>query len=453
MDAEITPLQPLVMDGRLRQRRPQMPDVLEVEPSTPDTAGLLRALAHRHGELIASAARSLTRMFLLRGPWAPGLRFAGGLVTAASADASAPESLRSLNHTLSVGGGGASIEDALASCIGEAVERLSQFKRPADIAAVSTISDVHDRLLPGVRQRVAQLCSLAGHDKCAKFDWIEGISGITQAKCLIPADWCLRSGAHHPLAVPGAALSTGVAAGPTFEAAALRAILELIERDAVALWWIGGRRARAPTLDAALVREAHDVLSSLRQGNQDRVSWILDLTSDLHVPVMAALSVCPDGRGLACGFGARLTAKDAARAAIYELCQMELGLNLAEAREATGGAAKLSDDDRAKLSLARDIDTESCALLHPSIAVASGDAMLGATQDEGSFSALLRYLSDLRIEVALVDLTRAEFAIPVVAAVAPGLQLMPAQFLTKRLDEVIAEAGGGRRFTNNLMPF
>ncbi len=454
MDARTTREASASLPSRREGVGTAMPDALDIDFSSANGCDLLRALAQRHGEPLAAAARALTRLFLLRAPWAPGLRFAGGTIgVRCSAGIDGPHSDDDAT-TLSIGGGGTTVDDALASCIGEAVERASQFRRRGDIAAVAQVRDVSDRLLPSVLERVQGLCSLADHDSDRTFDWIEGRSGLLRDTCLIPADWCLRAPVDGRLALPGAALSTGVAAGRTYEAAALAGLLELIERDAVALWWIGGRRVPAPAMDTPAIGEAHALLRSLRQGRQERVSWVLDLTSDLGVPVMAAVSAHQDGYGFVCGFGARLTASDAVRAAIFEMCQMELGLTIAEARDALRGDTDLSADDRTRLALARSIDTRNCALLHPAGVVASANFGAASEQADDALTALIRHLDGFGIEVALADLTRAEFGIAVVATVAPALQLMPSHVITDRLDATIAaNTASPAQYTNGLALF
>ena len=72
---------------------------------------------------------------------------------------------------------------------------------------------------------------------------------------LLPADWCLRRATGQQRLRPRTALSVGVAAGPTFDWAASRALLELVERDAASLWWIGGRRGKAVPLDHPAMAE------------------------------------------------------------------------------------------------------------------------------------------------------------------------------------------------------
>jgi len=425
----------------------KMPDQLEVELTSPEAAGLLRALAHRHGEVLAAAAGTFERLFLLRAPWAPGLRFAGGFVPSG-----ARGSRSSLNTRMSVGGGGGSIEDALACCIGEAIERISQFLPPVAAATAASLTTISGLTLAGIHDRAKALCEQYGLSHSTTLSWTSAHVAATGEACLVPTDWCFHSPIERPFNVPGAALSTGVAAGPNIEAATLRAVLELIERDAVGLWWIGGRRARMPTIDAGAHAEAHSLLVTLRHGNHDRVSWILDLTTDVGVPVMAAISARPDGQGCAFGFAARLNARDAVRAAIFEMCQMELGLNIAEANELLRGSQALSDVDKGHLARARNINSATCDLLHP-IGAAPEPTSGPVDNDSQSVRTLVRELSVMGIDVALVDLTRPEYGIPVMAAIAPELQLMPSKLETRRLRETIAATGGGARFTNAVSLF
>jgi ribosomal protein S12 methylthiotransferase accessory factor len=193
--------------------------------------------------------------------------------------------------------------------------------------------------------------------------------------------------------------------------------------------------------------EGARLLSSLRQDSRRRASWLLDITSDLAIPCVAAVSVDEDGRGFACGLAARLTLKEAVRAAILEMCQMELAFPIALSKKMANGEAALNDTDRRHLARATAIDAGSCELLHPlgpprrlpQPAVGSEDlaVLRGAFEQHG-------------IEAVLVDLRRPEMDIPVVQAIAPALQLMPCEMCGKRLERVIAATGGGERSTKGI---
>lgn len=123
--------------------------------------------------------------------------------------------------------------------------------------------------------------------------------------------------------------STGCAAGPTMEAAAFAALCECVERDALALWWHGGQGA--PTVPTALIDERHPRLSWWLD-NRARRTRLYDLTTDLGVPVVAAVSADAAGRSVALGCAARPRVAEAALSAVTEMVQSEIGMD--QARQA-----------------------------------------------------------------------------------------------------------------------
>jgi len=414
--------------------------MLAVDFDSAPGAALLAGLAERHGEALARAARLPDRLFLLRSPWAPGLRFVGAEVHAARA-------LKLPEHrsgAFSLAGSGDRLEDALASCLGEGVERLSQVERPGDAVLHCSCAAAAAQALPGAQRLIETLLQESPEAHNIAVAWVRGQAAGREV--LVPADWCLRRQTQGPLAIPGATLSTGCAAGATFEAAAARALLEVVERDAVALWWIGGRRGKPLAGESPAMAEAVRLLGILRQDSGERASWLLDLTTDLGVPCVAALSVDAAGKGLACGFAARLTLEGAARAAVLEMCQMELALLVALTKRDERGDAALNQVDRRHLDRARRIAADRCALLHP-LGVPGAAVLLACDGPREELDALLAQLARCNIETALVNLTRPELGIPVVYAVAPQLQLFPCSLHTARLQNAIDTTGGGGRST------
>jgi ribosomal protein S12 methylthiotransferase accessory factor len=417
-------------------------DVIDIDVGSGSGLALLATLADRHGAHLARAARLPSRLFLLQAPWAPGLSLIGG-----QADPGGLLSGGVPHPPFSLAGSAESLEDALAACVGEAVERLSQIERPGDVSIECSIDDVNPPVSPVVARQIEELVAKSQRPRGIEIAWVRGRSLADGRGVSLPADWCLRRDGARQLAIPGAAMSTGCAAGPSFDAAASRALLELVERDAASLWWIGGHRPRPLAFDDQAMTEGVRLLSSLRQDSRRRASWLLDITSDLAIPCVAAVSVDDDGRGLACGLAARLTLKEAVRAAILEMCQMELAYPIALSKKMANGEAALNDADRRHLARATAIDAGSCDLLHPhgtprrlpQPAVGNDDLafLRGAFEHHG-------------LEAVLVDLRRPELDIPVVQAIAPGLQLMPCEMTTKRLDRVIAATGGGQRSTKGI---
>jgi len=416
--------------------------MLNIDLDSAAGAALLAALAERHGDALARAARLPSRLFLLRSPHAPGLRFVGGEV-----DPARVLKLATHHGAFSLAGSGEKLEDAFAACLGEGVERLSQVERPGDAVRECSYEEAARQIMPAARSMIQTLLRGSHCSEKSPVAWMSGKASA--ADVLIPADWCMRRHAKGPLAIPGAALSTGCAAGANFEAAASRALLEVVERDAVSLWWVGGQRAKPLAGESAAMAEAVRLLGVLRQGSEERASWLLDLTTDLGIPCVAAISLDGNGKGLACGFAARLALEAAARAAVFEMCQMELALPLVLAKRQQGGEAALNDVDRRHLDRAARIAADRCALIHPlgSPGRYSAPACDGPREE---LAALLAALAHRDVEVGLVDLTRPDFGIPVVGAIAPQLQLLPCSLHTERLQSVIANTGGGERWTEGV---
>jgi ribosomal protein S12 methylthiotransferase accessory factor YcaO len=140
------------------------------------------------------------------------------------------------------------------------------------------------------------------------------------------------------------------------------------------------------------------------------------------------VSVDNNGRGMACGLSSRLTASDAARAAVLEMCQMEMAAPVAEAKRAEGGDAVLNEADRRPLRRAT-FAAADCELLHPR------DMSRHATSGQAAalgLKGLTGHLRNRGIRLFLVDHTRQDIGIAVARAVSPDLQPFSTAVSTKR---------------------
>jgi thiazole/oxazole-forming peptide maturase SagD family component len=387
---------------------------------------LLDSIASLASSELVALARRLTRIFSIASPFAPGLHCLGGEITIDADPMAVSNATR-----VSVAGNGETLAAALVSCLGEAAEYLSQFERPGDIEAEAANKDratlVADGWIAG---------ALAHADRT--IDWISASDTSTGDIALLPADLCLRRPPTRRAIEPIGALSSGTAAGPSFETAALRAVLELCERDAAAMWWLGGCRPKCFALEHPVIQAGAELIGRLRQGETARRTTLLDITTDIDVPVVAAVSVDHDGRGMACGLSSRLTARDAARAAILEMCQMEMAAPIAEAKRAESGDAALNEADRRHLRRAA-FAAADCELLHPrnmSRHAADGPAVaLG-------FQGLTGQLRNRGIRLFLVDHTRQDIGVAVARAVSPDLQPFSAAVSAKRFAEASRDNEG-----------
>lgn len=128
--------------------------------------------------------------------------------------------------------------------------------------------------------------------------------------------------------------SNGCAAGNTLEEAILQGLFELIERDAVAIWWYNQlcrpefplceiEGARLDRIRATLSSNDVDEKAQLKD-EADYDFWVLNLTHDLGVPVMAAIGKHKVSGTFIMGFGCHLLPDVAAERALTELCQLQL---------------------------------------------------------------------------------------------------------------------------------
>lgn len=377
-------------------------------------------------ELVALAGR-LSRLFTIASPFAPGFHCIGGEIAVAPDPAAAtPEMVR-----LSVTGNGETAEAALVSCLGEASEYLSQFERSGDIAAAVGAGDRTKLVSDGW---VGQAISGANRT----IDCVNAFDAVTGETVLLPADFCLRRPQERKAIEPVVALSSGAAAGPSFEAAALRAVLELCERDAAAMWWLAGQRPKRFASEHPATGTAAELIARLRQDETARRTMLFDITTDLGIPAVAAVSVGHDGRGMACGLSSRLDPSDAARAAVLEMCQMEMSAPMAETKRAERGDAALNAADRRHLRRAA-FAAADCPLFQPQamspLATLSPPAAAG-------LKGLVAHLRSRDIRLFLVDHTRHDIGVAVARAVSPDLQPFSAAVSTKRFSKAHGNSDG-----------
>jgi ribosomal protein S12 methylthiotransferase accessory factor YcaO len=224
---------------------------------------------------------------------------------------------------------------------------------------------------------------------------------------------------HEPLRRE--ATSTGCAAGADRDAALAAALWECVERDALALWWHGDLAARPLGLELIDALQPR-LFWWLHQ--RERRTQLLDLTTDLGLPVVAAVASDPDGGTVAIGTAARPVVQEAALAAVTEMVQTEVGLDLACA---AGDAEAL---DWCRRGSARRLPQ-----------VGSGDPALRPVPPPGP-AELIRRLAGLGHRVLAVDLTLPADPLPSVRVMVQGLSAMGAAFDTSRFRRMCPDHAG-----------
>ncbi|MHA7775017.1 YcaO-like family protein [Roseibium sp. M-1] len=350
-------------------------------------------------------------------PFSPGMTFVGARFSGSEKCGSGDDGA----GIFSAGAADLDPERAVFRCLGEVAETLSQFSRfrPDGLA-----------LLPeeAAELDVARKFAAVFGEAVAARGWVACREALAGAPGLVPAILCFRDLRETIEPVP--AFSTGFAAGQTLAAAVQTATLELIERDAVALWWFGGTPARA--LEAGQVPGLLEVVSAMRAGRTERQLVLLDLTSEIGIPVVAAVSANEEGKDIAFGFAARLEAGDAARAAVLELAQMEFANLLAAAKRQRG--MQLSESEAEMLERCRDL-----ILQDGLFEVAAGNGDRGET--ETVVVDLDTALAKHGIERFVVDLTSPRLGVPVAKVLCPGLQTISMDYRTERFRSALQRFG------------
>ncbi|MBD3397520.1 TOMM precursor leader peptide-binding protein, partial [Candidatus Micrarchaeota archaeon] len=231
---------------------------------------------------------------------------------------------------------------ARTSCLCEAIERVSGVYRGSEYRSRSTYEEVQQRAFHPhellqysdkqyrERDRWAELnCPFAQvpvpFDESEPIDWTPVWSVTNRDWKLVPTTFLYYGYNPDPESSFCQADSNGNAAGNCMEEAVLQGLMELIERDAVALWWYN--MIHMPCVDLEQIQDPliSQFIETFTAIN--RKVWVLDLTSDLGVPVFAAFSsITADGPDRPIfGFGAHLDPKTAFTRALSEMTQ-SLGL-------------------------------------------------------------------------------------------------------------------------------
>ena len=234
--------------------------------------------------------------------------------------------------------------------------------------------------------------------------------------------------------------SNGCAAGNTLEEAIAQGFLELVERDAFAIWWYN--RLQVPGVDLNGFGVEYLAQAEEAYARFGREIWALDATSDLGIPVIVALSRRKDEEreDIIYAAGAHF---DPAIALMRAVCELNQFLNWVEGAREGGGGLEL-DDPLLKewFRVARLGDLTYLRPRPGSRLRSKSDYEIEESGDTRDDLERCRALVESKgMEFLVVDQTREDIGMPVARVVVPGLRHFWARLAPGRLYSVPATMG------------
>ncbi|HEY9666843.1 MAG TPA: TOMM precursor leader peptide-binding protein, partial [Coleofasciculaceae cyanobacterium] len=228
---------------------------------------------------------------------------------------------------------------AQVSCLGEAIERYSGIYTGDEIRVRGNYSEIGNAAIHPYaciqysesQYRIRHEWNQQHHliqwipdpfDEKREIDWTPVWSLTHQVFKYLPTAYCYFGyplPEDHCFCWPD---TNGNAAGNTIEEAILQGFMELVERDAVALWWYN--RVKRPVVQLDSFNEPYLQNLTAYYETLHREFWVLDITSDLNIPTFAAISrrTNKQPEDILFGFGAHFDPKVALLRAVTEMNQM-----------------------------------------------------------------------------------------------------------------------------------
>ncbi|MFJ5884132.1 TOMM precursor leader peptide-binding protein [Kitasatospora cineracea] len=367
--------------------------------------------------------------------------------------------LRTGLRSVSCGKGRTDVQ-ARASALGEAMERFSGVFQGDEARRTATFAELGDAAIHPERTLLYSAKQYAERDrwnvKQSMFnivpvpfraddpiEWSPAWSLTEQRHRWLPTQ-AMYYGYRHSGRFYAAGDSNGCAAGTSFEDAVLQGFLELVERDAVALWWYNRVQRPAVDLDAfgdPYIDQLREVYRGLR-----REIWALDLTADFGIPVVGAFSRRLDaGQGgtnedVLIAFGAHLDPHIALTRALTEMNQF-LG---PVAGDEHGRVSYAGADPEQKAWWTTATVANQPYLLPDPHAPRSTPASwlpLAGPDLADDLALVQKIVEDRGMEFLVADQTRPDVGLPVARVIVPGMRHFWARFAPGRLYDVPVRLG------------
>jgi ribosomal protein S12 methylthiotransferase accessory factor len=344
-------------------------------------------------------------------------------------------------------GKGSTSEQAEASALMEAIERYSGIFQGDEIRALHRFTDFPpgDAIRPNDVLLFSDAQSRPGSEEAGDADDSNSLLALfdPSTKMEWSPVWSLRDERFRYLPtsqlyffyrgpVAYQADSNGCAAGNTVAEAIVQGFLELVERDAYAIWWYNRLQRREVDLSQFNDSYIHDLKNQLAESG--RRLWVLDVTSDLGVPTYVAILhwIQDSKENIEFGSGAHFDPRIAMLRTLTELNQfLSIGLM-------GGGSGEKSSLDG---------DTPLRLEEHPFL-IPNGKAELSSGSKFGPLDTT-RAQVDACVDIArkagldflVLDQTRLDVEAPVVRVIVPGLRHFYRRFAPGRLYDIPVKLG------------
>ncbi|MEM8641694.1 MAG: TOMM precursor leader peptide-binding protein [Cyanobacteria bacterium P01_G01_bin.54] len=235
--------------------------------------------------------------------------------------------------------------------------------------------------------------------------------------------------------------SNGNAAGSTLEEAIVQGFLELVERDAVAMWWYN--RASRPSVDLDSFDDNYVVSLRDQYEKLARPFWVLDVTNDFGIPAFVVVSRRIDKpvEDILVACGAHFDPKLALRRALTELNQFVPAVLPLQ----PDGTGEYAYRDEATLHWWTHAKLENEPYLAPNSHLPptkQSDFAQSWTDDLYEDIQMCQHLVQERgMEMLVLDQTRPDIGLPTVKVIVPGMRHFWARYGSGRLYDIPAQLG------------
>ena len=251
----------------------------------------------------------------------------------------------------------------------------------------------------------------------------------------LPTAYCYYGYARKYNARFARADSNGCAAGNSKAEAILRGLMELVERDSVALWWYN--QLKKPAVDLSTFDEPYFQQLQAHYQKHHLDLWVLDLTSDLQIPTFAALACRNDLTGVMFGFGADFDPQAAIISALTELNQLFPTV--------VSGTFDEQTVDRDVVNWLTTATIENQPYLKPDstlpLKVKADYPQLGSNDPYTDVMTWVQIAKEKGLETLILDQTRPDTGLDVVKTIVPSLRHFWARLGSGRLYEVPVQMG------------